>query len=98
MTFSYSNTLQPPKTLRPHKNVVICYCSDKCDFSKPLKTSRWDENRKFCERFKVWREKTDNLYIWDYSANFHYLIMPFECVHVFQDNFRFYRDIGAKGV
>ncbi|HOF62274.1 MAG TPA: DUF4838 domain-containing protein [Candidatus Latescibacteria bacterium] len=98
LTFSYMYTLKPPKTIKPHKNVMIKYCTDQVDFSKPLVESRWRGNKEFVENFKVWRTLTDQIYIWDYSANFKYLFMPFECLHSFPSNFRLYRDVGVVGV
>lgn len=98
LTFSYMYTLKPPKTLRPHPNVMIVYCTDQCDFSKPLTESRWKGSRSFVRGFREWKKICKRLYVWDYSANFECLVVPFSCVHVMRDNFRFYREMGAVGV
>lgn len=98
ITFSYMYTLKPPKTMKVHPNVMICYCTDACDFSKPIRESKWKGCREFVENFRDWRKLTDKLYIWDYSANFKYLFQPFECCHVLAENFRYFRDTGVVGI
>ena len=98
LTFAYMYTLKPPKTMKVHPNVMICYCTDAVDFSKPILKSKWKGDKEFAENFRVWKGLTDNLYIWDYSANFKYLFQPFECCHVMPENFRYFRDMGVVGV
>jgi len=98
ITFAYLYTLKPPKTLQVHPNVMICYCTDACDFSKPIVKSRWKGCGEFVENYRKWREIADKVYIWDYATNFKYLFQPFECCHVMPDNFRYFRDMGAVGV
>jgi len=98
ITFAYSYTLKPPTGLKVHPNVMICYCTDNCDFSKPIVESRWRGCRDFIRDFRGWGALTDRIYIWDYSANFRYLFQPFECCHVLPENFRLFREHGAVGV
>lgn len=98
LTFAYMYTLKPPKTMKVHPNVMICYCTDACDFSKPIRESRWKGCREFVENFRKWKELTDKIYIWDYSANFKYLFQPFECTHVMPANFRYFKEMGVFGV
>ena len=98
LTFAYMYTLKPPKTMQVHPNVMICYCTDNCDFSKPIRASRWKGDRDFVENFRKWKALTDKIYIWDYSANFKYLFQPFECCHVMPENFRYFREMGVFGV
>lgn len=98
LTFAYLYTLKPPKAMKVHPNVMICYCTDGCDFSKPIRESRWKGCKAFVENFRKWRELTDKIYIWDYSANFQYLFQPFECTHVMPENLRYFREMGVFGV
>ena len=98
LTFAYMYTLKPPKTIKVHPNVIICCCTDGCDFSKPILESRWRGCKAFVENFRKWKEIAGKIYIWDYSANFKYLFQPFECCHVMPENFRFFRETGAFGV
>ena len=98
ITFAYMYTLKPPENMKVHKNVMICYCTDACEFSRPIRDSRWKGCREFVENFRKWKELTGNIYIWDYSANFKYLFQPYPCCHVMPDNFRYFREMGVVGV
>lgn len=98
LTFAYMYTLKPPKGMTIHPNVMICYCTDACDFSKPIAASKWHGCKEFIENFRGWKALTDRIYIWDYSANFKYLFQPYECCHVLPENFRLFREHGAIGV
>ena len=97
-TLSYMYSVKPPKTIRPRENVMIVLCTDQCDFSKPLAQGRWKGSKEFVAAIAGWSGICRNLYIWDYSANFQYLPMPFECVHVMPENFRLFQEGGAVGV
>ena len=97
-TLAYMYSHKPPKTIRSRDNVMVIHCTDQCDFSKPLAKSRWRGSKAFVEDFAGWSEICRNLYIWDYSANFQYLPMAFECVHVMPENFRLFKNGGAVGV
>lgn len=52
----------------------------------------------FAEDMKGWAAITDNLYIWDYGVNYAHYLLPFPNFAAMQDNLRFYRDMGVKGV
>ena len=97
-TLAYMYSHSPPKTIRPRDNVMIVHCTDSCDFSKPLAQGRWKGSKDFVADFAGWGKICRNLYVWDYSANFQYLPMPFECVHVMPENFRLFKERGAAGV
>ena len=98
LTFAYMYTLKPPKTMKVHPNVMICYCTDACEFSKPVCESRWKGCKEFVENFRKRKEIAGRIYIWDYSANFKYLFQPFECSHVMPANFQYFREMGVFGV
>lgn len=97
-TLSYMYSVKPPKTIRPRENVMIILCTDQCDFSKPLVQSCWKGSKEFVAALDGWHKICRNLYIWDYSANFHYLPMAFECVHVMPANFQLFKEKCAIGV
>ena len=97
-TLAYMYSLKPPKTIRPRDNVMVIHCTDQCEFSKPLAVGRWKNSKAFVEDFAGWGKICRNLYVWDYSANFQYLPMAFECVHSMPENFRLFKEGGAVGV
>ena len=97
-TLAYNRTRQPPKTIRPHRNVVVRLCSIECEFSKPLDRSTFGQNRKFVEEIRQWSAMTDKLYIWDYITNFRDYLGPFPNVLALQGNVKFFRDNHVVGV
>ena len=97
-TLAYQYTRTPPKTVRPRHNVVPRLCTIECDFSHPLDTSAFKENRKFVEDIRGWSAMTDKLYIWDYVTNFRNYVGPFPNVNVLQSNVRFFKANNVVGL
>ena len=47
---------------------------------------------------KEWKEKTDLIYVWDYSRNYSDYLSPFPCLKVMQRRFQLYNRLGVKGI
>ncbi|MDD4018773.1 MAG: DUF4838 domain-containing protein [Kiritimatiellae bacterium] len=90
-TLAYQYTRKPPKTIRPRPNVMPCLCTIECDFSFPIDTSAFKENRSFRDDIRGWGAISRCLYIWDYTTNFRTYTAPFPNVRVLQDNVKFFR-------
>jgi hypothetical protein len=97
-TLAYQYTRKPPKTLRPHKNVIIRLCSIECCFSHPLQTCPSKENTTFRNDILAWQPVAPLLYVWDYTPNFAHYIMPFPNFDVLQPNIQFFVKHGVKGL
>jgi hypothetical protein len=97
-TLAYQYSRKPPKTLRPHKNVIIRLCSIECCFAHPLETCPSEENRRFREDIKAWQLVAPVLYVWDYTTNFAHYLQPFPNFEVLQANVRFFVRHGVKGL
>jgi Alpha-glucuronidase len=97
-TLAYQYSRKPPKTLRPHKNVIIRLCSIECCFAHPLETCPSEENRRFREDIKAWQPVAPLLYVWDYTTNFANYIQPFPNFEVLQANVQFFVKHGVKGL
>jgi hypothetical protein len=95
-TLAYLETLQPPKTMRPRKNVVVRLCNDtvgawarpftpaaECDVAKAL---------------AAWSKIHDRMYIWDYTVNFSHYLAPMPNIDVMAANIRFWVENHAEGV
>ncbi len=95
-TLAYVETVRPPKTLRPRKNVAIRMCNDFVgSWKKPFTPAR------DCEFGKIvqdWSAIHDNLYIWDYVTNFSHYMAPMPNLDAVADNIRFYADNQVQGV
>ncbi len=97
-TLAYQYTRKPPKTLRPHANVIIRLCSIECCFAHPLDTCPSPENRKFRDDILAWEPVAQRLYVWDYTPDFAHYIMPFPNFDALQPNIQFFVKHGVKGL
>lgn len=98
-TLAYRFTRQRPKITRPRKNVIIRLCSIECCFSHPIEQCGHDghndgaghvSNPAFIADMEDWAEISDNIYIWDYVANFPHYLVPHPNLHVFGSNMKFF--------
>lgn len=89
-TLAYQYTRKPPKTLRPHPNVIIRLCSIECCFAHPLASCDSPENARFREDLRAWQPVAPKLYVWDYTPNFAHYQQPFPNFAVLQPNVRFF--------
>jgi Domain of unknown function (DUF4838)/Glycosyl hydrolase family 67 N-terminus len=97
-TLAYQYTRKPPKTLRPHKNVIVRLCSIECCFAHPLDQCPANENRRFVEDIQAWQPVAPLLYVWDYTTNFGQYQQPFPNFNVLQANVQFFVKHGVKGL
>ncbi len=89
-TLAYLYTMQPPKLVKPRKNVVIMLCDIDCKREVPLTDNA--SGRDFVKALEGWSKISNNLYVWDYGINFDNYVSPFPNLHVLQDNIKLFRD------
>ena len=99
-TFAYQFTRKAPTKTRPRKNVVVRLCDIECDFARPFSdSSDSPSNAKFAQDVSDWKRVAgDNLFIWDYLANFRSYILPHPNISQIAPNIRFFAENGAVGV
>jgi hypothetical protein len=97
-TLAYQYTRQPPRTLRPHKNVIIRLCSIECCFAHSLAACPAKENATFRNDIIAWQPVAPLLYVWDYTPNFAHYQMPFPNFDALQPNIQFFVEHGVKGL
>lgn len=97
-TLAYQYTRKPPRTIRPHKNVIVRLCTIECCFAHSLDRCVAEENRRFVEDIQSWRPVAPKLYVWDYTTNFGHYQQPFPNFNVLQDNVRFFVKHGVQGL
>ncbi|NOS72005.1 MAG: DUF4838 domain-containing protein [Verrucomicrobia bacterium] len=97
-TLAYQYTRKPPKTIRPHRNVIIRLCSIECCFSHPLETCTEEKNRRFREDIVAWGPVAPLLYVWDYTTDFGHYQQPFPNFDALQSNVRFFVKHGVKSL
>ena len=104
---AYQYTRKPPKTLKPHPNVLIRLCSIECCFSHPLeecqevasfKKRTLPDATTFVEDLEGWSRICDNIQIWDYTVDFMHYLMPFPNFQVLKPNINFFIKNHAIGI
>lgn len=93
-TLAYEHTIVAPKTPLA-TNVIVCLCSNECDFYRPIREGRTAANRKFMKAVTDWGRKSP-LYVWNYTTDFCGYLMPFPNVRGLVDDIRFFRDNGTR--
>ena len=97
-TLAYTYGRHPPKHLKARDNVMICLCTDKCEFRHPLGVSKCAANVEFEGMLKRWKDVAKNILIWDYTANFGYYTMPWPNLDTLPANLRYFRENGVRQV
>ena len=94
-TSAYHSTRMAPKEKLPSNVGVLISAID-----LPMRVT-FTENkgyRTFVSMVREWKEKTDLIYIWDYSRNYSDYLSPFPCLKVMQHRFQLYDRLGVKGI
>ena len=105
-TLAYMYSRKPPKTMRPRDNVMICLCTDTCDFSKPLKETRFryrfpgdrEGENAFVDDLRAWCAISKHVHIWDYTMNFRFKAHAFPNVYSLKPNLETFLDCGVTEV
>ncbi len=95
-TLAYWYTEDPPKTVRPRRNVRVRLAPIGACFAHPFGTC--EQNMKQFQNLRAWARITDQLYIWHYTTNFAHYLMPFPNFGELEKSLAIYRDNGVKGV
>jgi hypothetical protein len=97
-TLAYKYTRRLPKITRPNPGLVIRLCTIECCFSHPLAECHAEKNdmpSNFYEDICAWSQVCNDIFIWDYTTDFHHYLTPFANLHVLKRNLEFFREHGA---
>lgn len=98
-TFAYVFTNDPPAKTRPRRNVVVRYCTYKCDIARALADPASPENTAFRRNLEAWgRIAGGRLFIWNYLADFHAYMLPHPNVSQIAPDIRLFAANGAVGL
>ncbi len=97
-TFAYEWTVEPPRNVKPRRNVIIRYapiesCSyhayddPKCELNVKWHTAEW---------LKTWRAISERVQVWCYLLEGASL-QPYPGFECLQANFRLFREMGING-
>ncbi|MFQ6098097.1 MAG: DUF4838 domain-containing protein, partial [Armatimonadota bacterium] len=95
-TLAYLETVRPPKTIRPRRNVAIRLCTDNCMWAHPFTPAR--ESPAFSAAMEAWSAIHDQIHIWDYVVNFSHYTAPMPNMDVIADNIRYFTENNATGI
>ena len=89
-TLAYNYTVEPPKHIRPRKNVLIKLClmpgNPASSYANP--TEKW--SKKAHDVVAKWGKIADNIMIWDYNVDYHGYFVPFPLINSMSENNKFY--------
>jgi len=99
-TLAYSDTVVPPKTIRPRDNVQIMWCSIMTCFVHPHSDTNCPENKHQIETLRGWGAKTKHLYAWNYLLNDENrgCQLPMPNLRYIGDNIRIQASLGVRGM
>lgn len=97
-TLAYQYTRSAPKDFRvsPDSNVVIMLCPIEAGREETISTSL--KEAAFRNDLENWQLLTDNIFIWDYVAQFRNFWNPFPNLHVLQPNLRYFNNHGVRQI
>ncbi len=94
-TLAYWYTRKHTRSLRPRRSVIVRLCSIECSFSRPLEDP---VNKAFAEDIRAWSQRSERLYVWDYTTNFHHYLAPHPNWFVLGANVRFFHRHNVRGL
>ncbi|MBI5397685.1 MAG: DUF4838 domain-containing protein [Verrucomicrobia bacterium] len=97
-TLAYLWSRQPPKTMRPRRNVVIRLSNIECCFAHPLASGCQEGNKKFVADLQAWAKACNRLWIWDYTTDYTHYLLPLPNKRLLDDNIRLFAANHVAGV
>lgn len=95
-TSAYLSTMSVPKDKWPKNAGVII---STIELPKGIELNKNDKKVKdFINRVEQWKVQTDNIYIWDYAANFDDYLTPLPILYGLKRQLQFYKSIGINGI
>ncbi|MEO7531411.1 MAG: DUF4838 domain-containing protein [Sediminibacterium sp.] len=95
-TLAYGYSAHATVNTRPANNVVIMLSSIDAYRSKSLEKE--ETATSFRNNLLQWKEKTSQLYIWDYCTQFTNYLTPFPTVNTFSQNINYLLQQGVSGI
>lgn len=95
-TSSYRTTIKIPKK-KLEKNVGVFLSTIQLPKGIAL-TKEQASTANFIRELESWKQITSEIYLWDYSANFDDYLTPIPVLYGLQNQLRFYKKLGIKGL
>ena len=93
-TLAYLTTVEPPKRLRPHRNVRVVYATNNhwSTICRPV-----TDNQVVMDHVGAWRRIKTPLHIWHYPIQYGQYVRPIPNMEVMSDDLRYFVHSGATG-
>ena len=93
---AYGTTVSLPKHRLP-KNVNVFLSTIDLPKGIELNDGQTGTDR-FKKQIEEWKNKTENIYVWDYAANFDDYLTPLPVLYGLQKQLKLFKKLGVKGV
>ncbi len=94
-TLAYTETRQPPKTIRPRDNVAIRYCTIEARSFFPLESQ---QNQALAQELQAWKQMAKKMLIWNYVTDFTKYYLPHPNWHTMPQDIRLFRECHAINI
>lgn len=95
-TLAYTYSKHPPLHLKTAPNVFIFLSTIDAFRTRPLPVE--NSAAVFRNDLAAWKEKTNNLFAWDYITQFTNYLAPFPNIHTYDVNLKYLADNGVVGI
>jgi hypothetical protein len=96
---AYSRYVKPPQKEIPDSNVLLDFCPINQSFEYQIYEDSAENNRAYKENLLSWLELFGgNISIYSYYRKYAWRSLPVIIPHYMQNDLRFYRDCGVKGI
>ena len=96
VTLAYLDYITPPKTIKPHQNLIIQICSDCADWPYPF--FAYNETDKFQRDIQNWVATGCETLTWNYVVNFDHYLIPSPNTKLVANNIKLLNDYNVDGV
>ena len=87
LAFLFSD--EPPKRIKPEKNVEIVYCTWNCTREEPIGISNEERAKTIRRQLVAWRKLTPDIMVWDYTVAFSHSLCPYPNLYTLKPNMKF---------
>lgn len=91
---AYLDYVTPPKTIKPHKDLVLHLCSDSSDWYAPFAT--YDETHQYQNDLKAWEKWGNNVITWNYVADYDHYLIPYPNYEAVAKNIKILKDLNKN--
>ena len=95
-TAAYNKTEDPPKHIRPEKNVIVSLANMRYNMVRP---NTAEDNPRAHELFKGWAKICSHMMMWDYNINYHeFNELAYPSEYFYKHNLLLYKKHGLYGI